>query len=150
MPVPAQLSVEKLCLTDHTSTRILVSTYCTHYSISICYLFSFIIRSPFALNAGERAQIDPYVSASFAGYKERTKCCKGTYNPDWNEEIVFIERFPSLCSRVLLSLHDESLVGQNERVASCFLELAHIMDSSSCMPYCNFALEQSSNCALIK
>ena len=79
--------------------------------------------------AGDDAMIDPFVEVTFAGYTESTKRQSSTYHPHWNEEVVFIEKFPSLCTRIMVSLVDWGL--RNERVATHFIELDQIMDASS-------------------
>ena len=38
-----------------------------------------------------RDLVDPYVEINFAGHKARTTVKKHTYEPAWNEQIVFSE-----------------------------------------------------------
>ncbi|XP_047543400.1 otoferlin-like [Vanessa atalanta] len=56
---------------------------------------------------GERQDlVDPYVHVSFAGMIGYTSVKKNSYNPLWNEQIVFTEMFPPLCQRIRIQLRD--------------------------------------------
>lgn len=69
------------------------------------------------------------MEVTFAGYTESTKYKSSTYHPHWDEEIVFVEKFPSLCTRIMVSLMDWGL--RNERVGTHYIELDQIMNASA-------------------
>lgn len=70
--------------------------------------------------------VNPYVQVSFAGLtvskilpfqqdriltnflkiKGKTTVKKASYNPTWNEQLVFTEMFPPLCQRIKIQLRD--------------------------------------------
>ena len=48
------------------------------------------------------------MSVKFQG---RTSVKKNSYNPVWNEQIVFTEMFPPLCQRIKIQLKESDTVG---------------------------------------
>ncbi|XP_061500462.1 otoferlin [Anopheles gambiae] len=50
--------------------------------------------------------VNPYVQVSFAGLTGKTNVKKASYNPVWNEQLVFTEMFPPLCQRIKIQLRD--------------------------------------------
>ncbi|XP_038103984.1 otoferlin isoform X1 [Culex quinquefasciatus] len=50
--------------------------------------------------------VNPYVQVSFAGLTGKTTVKKASYNPTWNEQLVFTEMFPPLCQRIKIQLRD--------------------------------------------
>ncbi|XP_055599374.1 otoferlin-like [Uranotaenia lowii] len=50
--------------------------------------------------------VNPYVQVSFAGLSGKTSVKKASYNPVWNEQLVFTEMFPPLCQRIKIQLRD--------------------------------------------
>ncbi|XP_055522373.1 otoferlin-like isoform X2 [Wyeomyia smithii] len=50
--------------------------------------------------------VNPYVQVSFAGLSGKSSVKKASYNPVWNEQLVFTEMFPPLCQRIKIQLRD--------------------------------------------
>ncbi|XP_055296702.1 otoferlin isoform X2 [Sitodiplosis mosellana] len=50
--------------------------------------------------------VSPFVHVSFAGLSGKTTVKKNSYNPSWNEELIFTEMFPPLCQRIKVQLRD--------------------------------------------
>ncbi|XP_031628335.1 otoferlin isoform X2 [Contarinia nasturtii] len=50
--------------------------------------------------------VSPFVHVSFAGLSGKTTVKKNSYNPIWNEELIFTEMFPPLCQRIKVQLRD--------------------------------------------
>ena len=73
-----------------------------------------------------RDLIDPYVEITFCGQQRRTST-ERSYEPKWNEMLVFTELFPSLCRRVQIQIRDGGM--QNSVVGTHFLELSKISNS---------------------
>ncbi|KAK3744957.1 hypothetical protein QZH41_000287 [Actinostola sp. cb2023] len=63
-----------------------------------------------AITGEVRDLVNPYVEVSFAAHKARTTVKKNTYDPKWNEQVVFSELFPPLCRRIKLQLKDRPCV----------------------------------------
>lgn len=55
---------------------------------------------------------------------------KKAYNPEWREELTFIDIFPPLCNRIKVQLCDKD-VTSDETISTHFIELAQIMDPTS-------------------
>jgi len=66
---------------------------------------------------------DPYVEVSFAGCKGRTKTIKSSYEPEFNQEIIFWEFLPPMCRRFKIQLRDG-----DEAIGTHFLDLKEISD----------------------
>ncbi|XP_064639493.1 otoferlin-like isoform X3 [Lineus longissimus] len=79
-----------------------------------------------AIIGDNKALVDPYVAVNFAGQKGRTSSCKNTYNPLFNEAIVFRDIFPPLCNRIKLQLLDEDAL-KDEVIATHYIDLHQIM-----------------------
>ncbi|XP_053394702.1 otoferlin-like isoform X2 [Mercenaria mercenaria] len=69
--------------------------------------------------------VDPYVQVSFAGHKGKTSVKKGSYEPHWNEQIVFSEMFPPLCRRIKIQLKDSHRVN-DDIIGTHYIDLAKI------------------------
>ncbi|XP_013379026.1 otoferlin isoform X3 [Lingula anatina] len=69
--------------------------------------------------------VDPYVQVSFAGHKGKTSVQKGSYDPVWNEQVVFTEMFPPLCRRMQIQLRDNDSV-QDDIIGTHFVDLSEI------------------------
>lgn len=50
---------------------------------------------------------------------------KGSYEPVWNQQIVFTEMFPPLCRRIKLQLRDRNKVN-DDVIGTHFIDLAKI------------------------
>uniref|UniRef100_A0A1A8P6R8 Otoferlin n=2 Tax=Nothobranchius TaxID=28779 RepID=A0A1A8P6R8_9TELE len=53
-----------------------------------------------------RDLVDPYVQVQFAGQKGKTSVQKSSYEPIWNEQVIFTELFPPLCKRIRVQIRD--------------------------------------------
>uniref|UniRef100_A0A8D2PYS7 C2 domain-containing protein n=1 Tax=Zosterops lateralis melanops TaxID=1220523 RepID=A0A8D2PYS7_ZOSLA len=61
---------------------------------------------------GERKVfIDPYVQVSFCGQQGETSVETNTTEPEWNEQISFIEMFPPLSRKIKVQVLDDANVG---------------------------------------
>uniref|UniRef100_A0A8C4ZRK0 C2 domain-containing protein n=1 Tax=Gadus morhua TaxID=8049 RepID=A0A8C4ZRK0_GADMO len=69
--------------------------------------------------------VDPYIQVQFAGQKGKTTIQKSSYEPIWNEQIVFTEMFPPLCKRMKLQLRDADKVN-DVAIGTHFLDLRKI------------------------
>ncbi|XP_046857902.1 otoferlin-like isoform X2 [Xenia sp. Carnegie-2017] len=77
-----------------------------------------------------RDLVDPYVEVSFAGHKQKTSVKKHTYEPAWNEQVVFAELFPPLCRRIRLQLKDSDSVS-DEVIGTHFIDLSAISNDGA-------------------
>ena len=73
--------------------------------------------------------VDPFVEVTFGGESKRTSTKKNSYNPEWNEQIVFTDLFPSLCRRIKFQLFDYDNVGSEECIGTHYLSLETIMNN---------------------
>ncbi|XP_062325479.1 otoferlin-like, partial [Osmerus eperlanus] len=69
--------------------------------------------------------VDPYVQVSFAGQKGKTSIQKSSYEPIWNEQIVFTEMFPPLCKRMKVQIRDSDKVN-DVALGTHFIDLRKI------------------------
>ncbi|XP_076441089.1 otoferlin-like [Babylonia areolata] len=69
--------------------------------------------------------VDPYVEVTFAGHQGRTSVKKGSYEPVWNEQIVFTEMFPPLCRRIKVQLRDSDTVN-DDVIGTHFIDLSNV------------------------
>ncbi|KAK6179510.1 hypothetical protein SNE40_011846 [Patella caerulea] len=69
--------------------------------------------------------VDPYVEVAFAGQKGRTSVKRGSYEPVWNEQIVFTEMFPPLCRRFRIQIRDKDSVNDHI-IGTHFIDLSQI------------------------
>ncbi|XP_078397631.1 otoferlin isoform X1 [Cetorhinus maximus] len=69
--------------------------------------------------------VDPYVQVSFAGQKGKTSVQKSTYEPTWNEQIIFTEMFPPLCTRIKIQIRDSDKVNE-VAIGTHFVDLRKI------------------------
>ena len=58
-------------------------------------------------------------------FQGRTAVKKNSYNPVWNEQIVFTEMFPPLCQRIKIQLRESATVG-DAVVGTHYLDLSSI------------------------
>ncbi|NWH93478.1 FR1L4 protein, partial [Aegithalos caudatus] len=77
---------------------------------------------------GERKVfIDPYVQVSFCGQQGETSVETNTTEPEWNEQITFIEMFPPLSRKIKVQVLDDANVG-DVTVATHYIDLQEISD----------------------
>ncbi|XP_038056596.1 otoferlin-like isoform X3 [Patiria miniata] len=69
--------------------------------------------------------VDPYVKVGFGGQAGKTSVKKHCYEPKWNEQIVFSEMFPPLCSRMIVQLRDKDSV-VDDIVGTHFIDMTKI------------------------
>ncbi|CAM4651752.1 unnamed protein product [Leuciscus chuanchicus] len=69
--------------------------------------------------------VDPYVQVLFAGQKGKTSIQKSSYEPIWNEQIVFTEQFPPLCGRMKVQIRDSDKVN-DVAIGTHFIDLRKI------------------------
>ena len=66
-----------------------------------------------------------FIKPCFASFQGRTAVKKNSYNPVWNEQIVFTEMFPPLCQRIKIQLRESATVG-DAVVGTHYLDLSSI------------------------
>ncbi|NXM94772.1 FR1L4 protein, partial [Sylvia borin] len=77
---------------------------------------------------GERkVLIDPYVQVSFCGQQGETSVETNTTEPEWNEQISFIEMFPPLSRKIKVQVLDDANVG-DVAIATHYIDLQEISD----------------------
>ncbi|XP_028653179.2 otoferlin isoform X9 [Erpetoichthys calabaricus] len=69
--------------------------------------------------------VDPYVQVLFAGQKGKTSVQKSSYEPIWNEQIIFTEMFPPLCKRMKIQIRDSDKVN-DVAIGTHFIDLRKI------------------------
>uniref|UniRef100_A0A4W4F3Q0 Otoferlin n=1 Tax=Electrophorus electricus TaxID=8005 RepID=A0A4W4F3Q0_ELEEL len=69
--------------------------------------------------------VDPYVLVQFAGQKGKTSVQKSSYEPIWNEQIIFTEMFPPLCKRMKVQIRDSDKVN-DVAIGTHFIDLRKI------------------------
>uniref|UniRef100_A0A8C4YDY2 C2 domain-containing protein n=1 Tax=Gopherus evgoodei TaxID=1825980 RepID=A0A8C4YDY2_9SAUR len=86
------------------------------------------IMGGFSKIVGEKKVfIDPYVQVSFAGQQGETSVENDTAEPEWNEQISFIEMFPPLARKIKVQLLDDANIGE-VALATHFIDLQQISD----------------------
>ncbi|KAJ7341375.1 hypothetical protein JRQ81_005398 [Phrynocephalus forsythii] len=78
-----------------------------------------------ALIGENKDLVDPYVQVVFAGQKGKTSVQKSSYEPLWNEQIVFTEMFPPLCKRIKVQIRDSDKVN-DVAIGTHFIDLRKI------------------------
>ncbi|XP_053239819.1 otoferlin [Podarcis raffonei] len=78
-----------------------------------------------ALIGENKDLVDPYVQVLFAGQKGKTSVQKSSYEPTWNEQIVFTEMFPPLCKRIKVQIRDSDKVN-DVAIGTHFIDLRKI------------------------
>ncbi|NXB87113.1 FR1L4 protein, partial [Vidua chalybeata] len=77
---------------------------------------------------GERKVfIDPYVQVSFCGQQGETSVETNTTEPEWNEQISFVEMFPPLSRKIKVQVLDDANVG-DVAIATHYIDLQEISD----------------------
>ncbi|NXV98561.1 FR1L4 protein, partial [Calonectris borealis] len=71
--------------------------------------------------------IDPYVQVSFCGQQGETSVETNTTEPEWNEQISFIEMFPPLARKIKVQVLDDANVGE-VAIATHYIDLQQISD----------------------
>uniref|UniRef100_A0A669R3E2 C2 domain-containing protein n=1 Tax=Phasianus colchicus TaxID=9054 RepID=A0A669R3E2_PHACC len=71
--------------------------------------------------------IDPYVQVSFCGQQGETSVESSTTEPEWNEQISFIEMFPPLAKKIKIQVLDDANVG-DVAIATHYIDLQQISD----------------------
>ncbi|CAB1335532.1 unnamed protein product [Coregonus sp. 'balchen'] len=69
--------------------------------------------------------VDPYVQILFAGQRGKTSIQKSSYEPIWNEQIIFTEMFPPLCKRMKVQIRDSDKVN-DVALGTHFIDLRKI------------------------
>uniref|UniRef100_A0A8C1TNC6 Otoferlin n=1 Tax=Cyprinus carpio TaxID=7962 RepID=A0A8C1TNC6_CYPCA len=72
-----------------------------------------------------RDLVDPYVLVQFAGQKGKTSVQKSSYEPIWNEQVIFTEMFPPLCRRLKVQIRDSDKVN-DVAIGTHFIDLRKI------------------------
>ncbi|KFW89781.1 Fer-1-like 4, partial [Phalacrocorax carbo] len=72
--------------------------------------------------------IDPYVQVSFCGQQGETSVDTNTTEPEWNEQISFIEMFPPLARKIKVQVLDDANVG-DVAIATHYIDLQQISDA---------------------
>ncbi|KAJ8009618.1 hypothetical protein DPEC_G00090770 [Dallia pectoralis] len=72
-----------------------------------------------------RDLVDPYVQVLFAGQRGKTSVQKNSYEPIWNEQVVFTEMFPPLCKRMKVQIRDSDKVN-DVAIGTHFIDLRKI------------------------
>uniref|UniRef100_A0A8C8VKP5 Otoferlin n=1 Tax=Pelusios castaneus TaxID=367368 RepID=A0A8C8VKP5_9SAUR len=78
-----------------------------------------------ALIGENKDLVDPYVQVLFAGQKGKTSVQKSSYEPLWNEQIIFTEMFPPLCKRFKIQIRDSDKVN-DMAIGTHFIDLRKI------------------------
>ncbi|XP_048372576.1 otoferlin isoform X2 [Sphaerodactylus townsendi] len=78
-----------------------------------------------ALIGENKDLVDPYVQVVFAGQKGKTSVQKSSYEPLWNEQIVFTEMFPPLCKRIKVQIRDSDKVN-DVAIGTHFIDLRKV------------------------
>uniref|UniRef100_A0A8C3RFP9 Otoferlin n=1 Tax=Cyanoderma ruficeps TaxID=181631 RepID=A0A8C3RFP9_9PASS len=78
-----------------------------------------------ALIGENKDLVDPYVQVAFAGQKGKTSIQKSSYEPLWNEQIIFTEMFPPLCRRIKIQIRDSDKVN-DVAIGTHFIDLRKI------------------------
>ncbi|KAM8953379.1 otoferlin isoform 2-T2 [Pelodytes ibericus] len=78
-----------------------------------------------ALIGENKDLVDPYVQVSFAGQKGKTSVQKSSYEPMWNEQIIFTEMFPPLCKRMKIQIRDSDKVN-DVAIGTHFVDLRKV------------------------
>ncbi|XP_029452108.1 otoferlin isoform X2 [Rhinatrema bivittatum] len=78
-----------------------------------------------ALIGENKDLVDPYVQVLFAGQKGKTSVQKSSYEPMWNEQIIFTDMFPPLCKRMKIQIRDSDKVN-DVAIGTHFIDLRKI------------------------
>ncbi|XP_010080357.1 PREDICTED: fer-1-like protein 4, partial [Pterocles gutturalis] len=71
--------------------------------------------------------IDPYVQVLFCGQQGETSVETSTTEPEWNEQISFIEMFPPLARKIKVQVLDDANVG-DMAISKHYIDLQQISD----------------------
>ncbi|NXT26817.1 FR1L4 protein, partial [Syrrhaptes paradoxus] len=71
--------------------------------------------------------IDPYVQVLFCGQQGETSVETSTTEPEWNEQISFIEMFPPLARKIKVQVLDDANVG-DVAISTHYIDLQQISD----------------------
>ncbi|NXJ00294.1 FR1L4 protein, partial [Psophia crepitans] len=104
--------------------RVCIKLYCAEGLPSM----SAGIMGGFSKIIGEKKVfIDPYVQVSFCGQQGETSVETNTTEPEWNEQISFIEMFPPLARKIKVQVLDDANVG-DVAIATHYIDLQQISD----------------------
>nr|XP_043904712.1 otoferlin [Solea senegalensis] len=78
-----------------------------------------------AIIGENRDLVDPYVQVQYAGQKGKTSVQKSSYEPIWNEQVIFTELFPPLCKRLKVQIRDSDKVN-DVAIGTHFIDLRKI------------------------
>lgn len=68
---------------------------------------------------------DPFLKVEWGGIIASTTVRFKSYDPEWNEEIVFCDLFPTICRRLKVSLMDKDTRG-DDIISTCWIDLSEI------------------------
>ncbi|NWR77857.1 FR1L4 protein, partial [Centropus unirufus] len=86
------------------------------------------IMGSFSKILGEKKVfVDPYIQVSFCGQQGETSVETNTTEPEWNEQISFIEMFPPLARKIKVQVLDDANVG-DVAIATHYIDLQQISD----------------------
>ncbi|KFP09367.1 Fer-1-like 4, partial [Egretta garzetta] len=104
--------------------RVCIKLYCAEGLPSM----SAGIMGGFSKIIGEKKVfVDPYVQISFCGQQGETSVETNTTEPEWNEQISFIEMFPPLARKIKVQVLDDANVGE-VAIATHYIDLQQISD----------------------
>lgn len=83
------------------------------------------VRKQFTGESKIRDLADPFVAIQYAGMEASTSVKQFSYDPEWVEEIIFCDLFPSLCRRIKIQLKDKD-VTKDETVGTLWIDLSEI------------------------
>ena len=78
-----------------------------------------------------------YLTGSERVWQGRTSVRKGSYEPVWNEQIIFTEMFPPLCRRIKVQLRDSDTVN-DDVIGTHFIDLSQVSNEGEKGRLCIF------------
>ncbi|XP_053477295.1 myoferlin isoform X1 [Ictalurus furcatus] len=91
--------------------------------------FAQTVKSIFGGEGDKKNLVDPFLEVSFAGKKLCTKIIEKNANPEWNQLIQLMVKFPSMCERIKLTMFDWDRFTSNDTVGTTYLNLSKISSS---------------------
>ena len=74
------------------------------------------LRKEFSGEPRIRDLADPFVKVEWAGMEADTSVRYKSYDPEWTEEIIFCDIWPTLCRRIKITLMDKDTRGNEVRL----------------------------------
>ncbi|XP_019631945.1 PREDICTED: myoferlin-like [Branchiostoma belcheri] len=84
------------------------------------------IKNLFGAGTESKKLVDPYFQMEYAGKKVKTKTMYKTNCPEWNEELKIAFQFPSMCTKIKLTLKDWDRFGSDDTIATVFLDVSAV------------------------